>query len=82
MERVTRIELVSLPWQGNVIAIIRYPREVVWPFMQKGRDNIIVPAPVVNSFKWYYTLRTASKPSLGSAGPCGPSAGFGAWPSA
>ena len=25
MERVTRIELVSLPWQGNVIAIIRYP---------------------------------------------------------
>ncbi len=25
MERVTGIEPVSLPWQGNVIAIIRYP---------------------------------------------------------
>ena len=26
LERVTGIEPVSLPWQGNIITIIRYPR--------------------------------------------------------
>lgn len=27
VERVTGVEPVSLPWQGSIIATIRYPRE-------------------------------------------------------
>ena len=29
MERVTRIELVSRPWQGRIIATIRYARRSI-----------------------------------------------------
>ena len=27
-KRVSRIELPSLPWEGNIIAIIRHPQEL------------------------------------------------------
>ena len=46
LERVTGIEPVSLPWQGNVITIIRYPL--------KGRDaryNLADLTPGVNRWR-------------------------------
>ncbi len=46
LERVTGVEPVSSPWQGDIIAVIRYPRMR----FQKSEDNILIHALSVNYF--------------------------------